>query len=50
MTTEINESNKWIVEQVRLHPYSEIIIQVTVHDGQIKQIARTITERIREDK
>jgi len=47
MTSAIDTASTWIAEQVRRHQFAEVVIRVIIHDGEIKQIERTVTEKIR---
>lgn len=40
----------WLAEQIKRHPYAEITIHVTVHDGQVRQVERVVAEKIRPEK
>jgi excisionase family DNA binding protein len=44
----ISESAAWLGEKSTLYPYAEINIRVIVHDGQIRRIERTVTEKMQE--
>lgn len=47
MIPAITDASAWLAEQVRRHQFAEITIKIVVHDGEVRQIERTVTEKIR---
>lgn len=50
MKKTIDKLPEWVAEQVRKHQFADIVMRITIHDGEIKQIERQVTEKIRGDK
>lgn len=48
MDLQIAKAAAWLQDQVSKNAYSEIGVLLIVHDGTIKRIERTITEKIQE--
>ena len=45
----INDTVSWLTEKSILFPYAEINIKVIIHEGKIKRIERTVTEKIQDN-
>ncbi len=44
----IKDTVTWLSEQSKKYPYAEISLRIVIHDNQIRQVDRTITEKIRD--
>lgn len=45
----INDTVRWLAEKSALFPFAEINIRVIIHEGRIKRIERTVTEKIQDN-
>ncbi len=50
MDKAIQTAAAWLEDQVARQSYAEILIRVTVHDGQVRQVERQVTEKLRGEK
>jgi hypothetical protein len=48
MELQILKAATWAQEQAKKYPFAEIIVRVIVHDGEIRRIERTLTEKLQE--
>ncbi len=47
MTQEIQQAAQWLEHEAQRIRYGEAVIRVTLHDGQVRGIERTVTEKVR---
>lgn len=43
---KVAEVMKWVEQQIKKNPYSEITVKFSVHDGQVKRLERGLMEKI----
>lgn len=48
MNNQLKAAVEWLAEKTADLEFGEAVIRVTVHDGQVKQIERIVSEKIRE--
>lgn len=48
MDLQITKAAVWVEEQVSRYPFSEIGVRLIVHNGEIKRIERSITEKLQQ--
>ncbi len=44
---QIKDTATWLSEQSKRFNYADISVRVVIHDGKIKQVYKTVTEKIK---
>jgi len=50
MTPALESLPGWLQSESQKHPYSEITLRLIVHDGRMRRIEKTVTEKIQLDQ